>query len=187
VHFGFSAPARAPVFVATVFTALKAFLKRLRPVTVAAALFRSARPEATPFISLGGALSSRLRGGLHMAFIVMPLEASSKRLWSVAVAAAFFRSALPVRTLFFQMGAFSAVLRGGLRALFVSIPAEMRSRPSRPAFRRRFPTRALFSLLAAPVFAASLSARFPAWPFSRVLATPIVPRLCTMPGGARFP
>ncbi|MFY9877650.1 MAG: hypothetical protein WAL20_18720, partial [Rhodomicrobium sp.] len=90
--------ARAPVFLATVFTALKALLKRLRPI---------------------------------------------------AVAAAFFRSALPVRTALVSWGAFSAGFRGGLRALFVSIPAEMRSRPSRPALRRRFPTRALFSLLPA--------------------------------------
>ena len=84
------------------------------------------------------------------------------------------------------MGAFSSGLRGGLRALFVSIPAEMRSRPSRPALRRGFPTRALFSLLTAPVFAASVSARFPARPFSRALIGPVFSALCTIVAGPRF-
>ncbi|MGB9165506.1 MAG: hypothetical protein WCC41_13820 [Rhodomicrobium sp.] len=127
--------ARAPVFLATVFTALKALLKRLRPITIAAA---------------------------------------------------FFGAALPVRTGFVSLGAFSSGLRGGLRALFVSIPAEMRSHPSRPALRRRFPTRALFSLLTAPVFAASVSTRFPARPFSRALAGPAFSARYTIVAGPRF-
>jgi hypothetical protein len=135
VHCGFASAARAPVLLATVFTALKALLKRLRPI---------------------------------------------------AIAAAIFRSALPVGTAFVSMGAFSSGLRGGLRALFITLTAEMRSRSSCPTLRGRFPTRALFSLLTAP-FAASVSARFPAWPFSRVLAAPIVPSLCAMPSRARFP